>query len=308
MHVVLFSILAVVPVVSGHGFLSSVTIDGKTYKGNTPGSSSISSPIRMVSDIGPVKGATNPDITCGLSAQKAAIVADAQPGSTVSLMWRNPTRGNWIHDVGPLMTYLASCGSAGCASFNHSSARWFKIQESGLRSDGTWAMHDLYVGEPAKVALPSNLAAGEYLLRHELLALHAAQTLGGAEFYPACVQLRVGGTKSGKPAATVALPGAYSDTDKGILVDVYTDPGASYEFPGPAVSNLAGKTVALVASNATVTNSTEAEVADATTSTSNSTSTSVSAAFATETMGRGEYEFLIFPRGVSRIMPSLQFA
>ena len=45
------------------------------------------SPIRLVSDIGPVKGATNPDIICGLSAQNAEMVVNANPGSVFSVQW-----------------------------------------------------------------------------------------------------------------------------------------------------------------------------------------------------------------------------
>ena len=45
------------------------------------------SPIRLVNDIGPVKGSDNPDIVCGLSAQKAAMVVPANPGSVLSIQW-----------------------------------------------------------------------------------------------------------------------------------------------------------------------------------------------------------------------------
>lgn len=34
------SVLALLPFVSAHGYVSQVTIDGTSYKGNTPGSSS----------------------------------------------------------------------------------------------------------------------------------------------------------------------------------------------------------------------------------------------------------------------------
>ncbi len=181
---------------------------------------------------------------------------------------------------------MASCGSSGCTSFDHTHAQWFKIAQSALRSDGTWAMHDLYVGksDAAFITLPANLAPGEYLIRHELLALHGAQAVGGAEFYPACAQLRVGGSKSGSAASTVSFPGAYSDYDKGILVDAYTMTG-DYVFPGPAISDLAGST----AVNTT-------DFSEATSGT-----------FTPETLG--QYKVLIFPRrGVSRIMRSLNLA
>lgn len=45
------------------------------------------SPVRLVDDIGPVKGASNPDLNCGLSAQLAEMVVPASPGSNVTLQW-----------------------------------------------------------------------------------------------------------------------------------------------------------------------------------------------------------------------------
>ena len=51
----------------------------------------------------------------------------------------------------------------------------------------------------------------------QLIALQIAVSLGGAEFYPSCTQVRVGGNGSGVPNATVSFPGAYEDTDPGIL-------------------------------------------------------------------------------------------
>ncbi len=40
---------------------------------------------------------------------------------------------------------------------------------------------------------------------------------GGAEFYPSCTQVRISGNGNGAPNATVTFPGAYSDTEPGIL-------------------------------------------------------------------------------------------
>jgi hypothetical protein len=64
-------------------------------------------------------------------------------------------------------------------------------------------------------------------------------TLGGAEFYPSCTQVRIGGSQTGTPNQTVLFPGAYNDNDPGIYdPNVYAS-GAAYTFPGPPVSNLA---------------------------------------------------------------------
>lgn len=77
-------------------------------------------------------------------------------------------------------------------------------------------------GQPATVRIPSNLAPGNYLIRHEIIALHLGEQQGGAEFYPSCTQLKVGGSGSGQPGSCnlVSLPGAYRDSEPGILFNV----------------------------------------------------------------------------------------
>lgn len=57
--------------------------------------------------------------------------------------------------------------------------------------------------------LPANLESGEYLLRSEMLALHGAQTVGGAQFYIGCMQLRITGP-GGNCSPKFELPGVYS--------------------------------------------------------------------------------------------------
>jgi hypothetical protein len=151
-----------------------------------------------------------------------------------------------------MMTYLTNCGDSSCADFDPTDAEWFKIEEAG-KTDGTWAQAALMNGATADVTIPSNLAAGNYLIRHEIIALHNAQSEGGAEFYASCTQLKVGGSGTGTPSSSdlVKLPGAYSDTDPGILIDVYTDStNDSYTFPGPAVVDLGGSSSASTSASA----------------------------------------------------------
>jgi hypothetical protein len=100
------------------------------------------------------------------------------------------------------------------------------------------------------VTLPQNLDAGDYLLRHELIALQNADSAGGVEFYPACTQIRIGSgssdssnSTSRRAAAdvgeTVKFPGGYSDSDPGIHTDGVYNPGFSYVMPGPPLSPFA---------------------------------------------------------------------
>lgn len=239
LSILFLSLIAVAPSVFAHGFLGQVAIDGKWYAGNVPNNYKGPSPIRLVNDIGPVKGSSNDDLMCGLSAQKAAMVVPANPGSKVTFQWSGGGGQKWPHNTGPLMTYMASCGSTSCGQFDPSGAQWFKIDEVGRKSDGNWYQMDISKGASFDVSLPQDLAPGGYLIRHEILALHLAVSMGGAEFYPSCTQVQIGGNGSGKPNATVSFPGAYSDSDPGIYDPTIYDSGSQYTFPGGPVSNLA---------------------------------------------------------------------
>ncbi|KAM6495231.1 glycoside hydrolase family 61 protein [Amanita muscaria] len=227
------------PTVSAHGFVHQVIIDGTSYIGNPPNAAQNTSPLRQVSDVGPVKGATNPNVNCGLDAQLASQVANANPGSIIQWDWRGGDLSHWPHNTGPMMTYMASCGSTTCDQFNSSNAKWFLIDRVGQSSDGSWAQADLMTGALASVKVPSSLAPGNYIMRHEIIALHLAVTLGGAEFYPGCAQLSIGGSQTGvpQPSDLVSLPGAYKDTDPGIFDPNVFDSGATYTFPGPPIAS-----------------------------------------------------------------------
>jgi hypothetical protein len=74
----------------------------------------------------------------------------------------------------------------------------------------------------AEVTLPANLKGGDYLLRHEVIALHMAEALGGAEFFPSCIQITVtgNGTSTATQKEMAHFPGAYKSTDPGIHLDV----------------------------------------------------------------------------------------
>ena len=58
------------------------------------------------------------------------------------------------------------------------------------------------------------------MVRHEIIALHLADQMGKAEFYPSCQQIKVGGNENGVPSEyeLLSFPGAYQDSDPGIYV------------------------------------------------------------------------------------------
>lgn len=63
----------------------------------------------------------------------------------------------------------------------------------------------------------------------QIIALHLAMTMGGAEFYPSCTQILIGGNGNTQPDSTVSFPGAYHDDDPGIYVP-NVRPGPNFAF------------------------------------------------------------------------------
>jgi hypothetical protein len=232
--------LSLIPSAHAHGFVFTFGVDGKEYKGNIPNGRTDPSPIRQVSDQSPIHGATNPTVNCGMGAPNAALVVDAMPGSEVSWDWRTASLGKWPHNTGPLLTYLASCGSTTCDKFDARTAKWFKIDEAGKDNNGVWIQQQTMDGNVYSTNLPKNLAPGDYLVRHEIIALHLATQKGGAEFYPSCQQIRVGGSGTGVPTQNelLSFPGAYSDDDPGIFTPNVFDPNSNYVFPGGPIAKL----------------------------------------------------------------------
>jgi hypothetical protein len=87
-------LLFLLPSVAAHGYLLKVDIDGTTYTANVPNAKPSDSPIRQVSEVNPVKGSSNPYLSCGLNAQLATIVVPANPGSVMKFYWVNSVGGN----------------------------------------------------------------------------------------------------------------------------------------------------------------------------------------------------------------------
>lgn len=179
------------------------------------------------------------------------------------------------------MTYLANCGGD-CTTVDATTLSYFKINEAGLNADGTWASDDLIANNNSwTVTLPSDIVAGQYLIRHELLALHSAGTEGGAQFYPMCANLQVTGSGTAAPEG-VKFPGAYSATDPGILVNIYGTL-TSYTIPGPAVYEGSGSNSGTITKATTAAATTSTAVAEVTTSVAAVETTSAAAVETTST-------------------------
>jgi len=138
------TLLALVPFVSGHGYVAQVAIDGKDYYGNVPNANPVPSIVRQIDDVSPVKGAANPYLNCGQDAQLASLVANANPGSQMQFWWKGGDGSNWPHNIGPIMTYRAQCVSTTCDQYKSTNAEWFKIEETGLQpGDIVWYQQNI---------------------------------------------------------------------------------------------------------------------------------------------------------------------
>ena len=74
---------------SAHGFVYKLGVNTQTYTGNLPGATpSAPSVIREISTQDPVKGASNPSLTCGMNSTAGTLVADVMPGDAITFDWR----------------------------------------------------------------------------------------------------------------------------------------------------------------------------------------------------------------------------
>jgi cellulase len=68
-----------------------------------------------------------------------------------------------------------------------SALRWSKFAQEAIVSPGTWVTDVLIKNNfKTSVKLPSKLAPGNYVIRHEIIALHGASSPNGAQLYPQC--------------------------------------------------------------------------------------------------------------------------
>lgn len=231
------SALSLVTLANAHGHVASIIAGGVTYPGAVPYNvpdDSVGWPADN-GDNGFVApdAYTNPDIICHKSATPATSAATVAAGGDVTLVWN--TWPDSHH--GPVLDYIAPV-SGDWASIDKTALSWVKIDEDGLHSGsnpGDWATDDLIAdGFQWTTTIPSKLAPGNYVLRHEIIALHSAGNPNGAQNYPQCVNLIVTGSGSTATAGGEAATSFYTPEDPGILFDLYTT-FDSYPIPGPAV-------------------------------------------------------------------------
>lgn len=176
---------------------------------------------------------TTPDIICHREATPGGTYATVAAGGTVELQWTPwPTSHH-----GPVIDYLANCNGE-CTNVDKTTLLFNKIDGVGLIDDsaepGTWAADQLRVANNSwTVTIPSSIAPGIYVLRHEIIALHAADNANGAQHYPQCINLNITGSGTNNLPSGTFGTSLYKSTDPGIRVNIYTTL-SSYQVPGPA--------------------------------------------------------------------------
>jgi hypothetical protein len=226
--------------VVAHGTVSGIVANGIFYEGYNPSYQYANpAPITvgwLVPDdlsngfIEP-QNYTEPDIICHLQATPAQIEAPIKAGQKVELQWTP-----WpVSHHGPVIDYLANCHGP-CETVDKTTLKWFKIDQVGLINpgvtDGYWGTDVLIANNNSwTVEIPPSIATGNYVLRHEIIALHAANSLDGAQNYPQCVNLAITSTGTANPAGVLATT-FYTPTDPGIYIDIYATL-TNYTIPGP---------------------------------------------------------------------------
>lgn len=99
-------------------------------------------------------------------------------------------------------------------------------------NNGVWGT-DTVINNAGKqvITIPGCLEDGEYLLRAEMIALHGARSVNGAQLYMECAQVNVSGGKGAQKPTTYSIPGIYKSSDPGLLINIYPMKG-EYTIPG----------------------------------------------------------------------------
>ncbi|KAF3929024.1 Endoglucanase-4 [Dactylellina cionopaga] len=203
----------------------------------------------------PIGSVTSADIRCNAGPPRAVsgkCSVNAGGNVIVEMHQQNGDRSCSNEAIGgahygPVIVYITKVADSSTAAGD---GDWYKIYEDGwAAAPGStngdadyWGTKDMNrcCGKVG-VKIPSGIPSGDYLLRAEVIALHAAGPSGGAQPYVTCYQITVTDGSGSLPSGGVKFPGAYSASDPGIGVNIHGKL-TSYKVPGPAV--ISGGTVA----------------------------------------------------------------
>ncbi|KAL4922624.1 glycoside hydrolase [Aspergillus aurantiobrunneus] len=240
----ILTLLSAATQTAGHGYVSNIVVNGVYYRGwlpsqdpynpNPPIGVGWETPNLSNGFVTPNEADTDA-IICHINATNARGHATVAAGDRIYIQWEPHPWPESHH--GPVLDYLANCGES-CQTVDKNSLEFFKISGPGLidgsSPPGFWADDQLIAnGNGWLVEIPESIAPGNYVLRHEIIALHGAGSENGAQLYPQCINLQITGSGSVAPSG-VPGPELYSPTDPGILINIY-QVLTEYIVPGPAL-------------------------------------------------------------------------
>ncbi|KAF1848875.1 lytic polysaccharide monooxygenase [Cucurbitaria berberidis CBS 394.84] len=222
-------VLAAANLVAGHATFQSFVIGGKDqgqhFAIQTPANGN-----------NPITDVTSTAMVCN-GGKAVTDRVEVASGSSLTFQWHHndPATVSGDNDEpiaashkGPVMVYIAPAAS------NGEGAVWTKIYEDGY-TGGKWAVDKFIANKGAITIDLPNLAAGDYIIRPEIIALHEGNRPNGAQFYNGCGNIKVTGSGTATlPSTGVDMTKAYKATDPGVLCNIYSGL-TSYEIPGPKV-------------------------------------------------------------------------
>jgi len=129
----------------------------------------------------PIFETTNTSLSCNTPGTPARAYIPIRAGENLTAVY-----SYWVHTVGPMIAWMAYCDNAenDCATFASETADWFKIGEKGLLEGsietGEWFQKafSMWDGSPSlwSETVPVGLKTGRYLVRHEIISLHSANS------------------------------------------------------------------------------------------------------------------------------------
>ncbi|KAH7328385.1 glycosyl hydrolase family 61-domain-containing protein [Stachybotrys elegans] len=241
----LASALLLASAANAHTLFTTLFINGENQGDGT----CVRQPDDGATATGPIYPITGDDMACGRNGENAVpFICPAPSGSKLTFEFRewpdfqNPGSIDPGHQ-GPCSVYMKKVNDM--FSDSASGSGWFKIWEDGYdQENNRWCVDTLVENDGLlSVTLPSGLPTGYYLVRPEVIALHAAYR-GDAQFYTSCAQIYIGDGASGSldiPSEyEVSIPGYVSEDTAGVVYNLYENPLPPYPMPGPEVFRPSG--------------------------------------------------------------------
>lgn len=243
---------------NAHSYVTNFVINGISYSGFHPANHNTSPDMNpsilaawstdVIDDgwVGELDYAT-PDIICHLGALNANGNVPVEAGDEIVFQWNGWPQGHH----GPVLTYMAYCGEAADACFraDKTGLEFFGIDAVGLLNStgsvpeyeseaGIWATDVLiHMNHTYTVQVPPTLSPGNYVIRHEIIALHYAVLPDlGPQHYPQCFDVVISGGGTQRPEGMLGteLYGRPEDSP-GLYYDLSQDPLPPYTMPGPGL-------------------------------------------------------------------------